>query len=343
MAALTPLAVDASADGRRSSEPPPAAIVRVQSASSSLPIVAALANGYFTAENLIVQYSLFTSSKAAFLSLDDHALEIVVSSADNAVNYRLNPSNPTGKLLDCQIIFGHDLGLGLAMVALPGFETLASLRGQTIGVDVPGSGFALVAAKMMRAQGLEAGIDYTMVAAGGSPARLAGLLARPPLYQAAIINADSVVRAQADGLVELGTVADVLDPYLGGIGAASESWLKANPDVAIRFIRGLVRGMNWVRDREHRDAAVALLTDANTSVDLARQIYDGAVDHGGLIPRAKFNRRAFLNVLQLRQEFNGFALPEDPAVLASPASGLYDLSYYRRAVESDEDDSCESR
>jgi hypothetical protein len=38
-------------------------------------------------------------------------------------------------------------------------------------------------------------------------------------------------------------------------------------------------------------------------------------------------------VLKLRAEFNGFDAQQDLEFLASPASGLYDLSYYECAVE----------
>lgn len=38
------------------------------------------------------------------------------------------------------------------------------------------------------------------------------------------------------------------------------------------------------------------------------------------------------NVLQLRDEFRGFEVPQDIGVLASPQGGLCDLSFYRQAV-----------
>jgi hypothetical protein len=73
---------------------------------------------------------------------------------------------------------------------------------------------------------MEAGVDYTMQSAGGSPARLAGLLQDPPLWEAAIINAESVVRARELGLSVIGAVGDIIQPYLGGAAASSRWWLR---------------------------------------------------------------------------------------------------------------------
>jgi hypothetical protein len=79
-----------------------------------------------------------------------------------------------------------------------------------------------------------------------------------------------------------------------------------------------------------------MLTDAMTPSALAAQIYDAAVGTGGLTSR--LSHQGLLSVLALRAEFNGFATPQDLDFLASPASGLYDLSYYQRAIGRDDCD-----
>jgi ABC-type nitrate/sulfonate/bicarbonate transport system substrate-binding protein len=309
------------------------ATVRVRSASRSMPILAALANGFFADENLTVDYAQFESSRPTFVQVSDHEMEVIISSTDNAINYQLNPGNAAGGILDVQIIFAHDEGLGLALVALPEFTTAESLRGQTIGVDVPGSGFALPVAKIMREHGMEANVDYMMASAGGSPARLDGLLTDPPMWQAAIINAESVVRARQLGLSVIGAIGDIIQPYLGGAAASSRWWLQNNPDVAERFIRGFYRGTVWVQDAANRDAAIDLLVDDETTPELAGKILDLNVAPDGLSDGAKIDPQGLLNVLALRDEFDGFEEPQDIQVLSSSESDLYDESYYTQALE----------
>jgi ABC-type nitrate/sulfonate/bicarbonate transport system substrate-binding protein len=308
-------------------------LVRVRSASRSLPMLAALANGFFEDEKVEVDYTQFQSSRPTFIQVSDHEIEVILSSTDNAVNYQLNPNNPAGGILDVQIIFAHDNGLGLALVALPKFMTAESLRGKRIGVDVPGSGFALPVARIMRLHGMEAGVDYTMMSAGGSPARLEGLLSDPPQWEAAIINAESVVRARELGLTVIGTVGDIVQPYLGGAAASSRWWLRRNRDVAERFIRGFYRGTVWVQDAGNRAAAIELLVDDETTPELATKVYELNVAPDGLTDNAKLDREAFRNVLELRAEFDGYEEPQDLDRLASRRSGLYDLQYYEHAIE----------
>ncbi|XUL88250.1 hypothetical protein ACQ86D_17595 [Streptomyces galilaeus] len=92
--------------------------------------------------------------------------------------------------------------------------------------------------------------------------------------------------------------------------------------------------MTWVFDRRHRDAAIQLLVDDETSPELAAKIYDLNVAADGLSRRAALSPAGFRNVLELRAEFNGFELPQDLDLLASPQGGLYDLGYYREAARS---------
>lgn len=293
-------------------------------------MLAALANGFFAQECLDVDYSQFVSSRPTFVQIDAQEIEFIISSMDNAINYQLNPGNPAGRILDNVIVGAHDLGLGLALVAAAGHPTAESLRQQRIGVDVPHSGFGLPAEKIMLSNGLVADRDYALVPAGSTPARFQGLL--DGRWEAAIINAEGVVRARAAGLPMIGVVSDLIQPYQGGVVAANRQWLQNNSSVAIGFLRALIRGTQWVFDRRHRAAAVDLLIDAETTAELAARIYDLNVAADGLAPRAALNRDGFRNVLELRNEFGGFEIPQDVDRLASPAGGLYDLSFYHRAL-----------
>src|SRR3954452_4658672 len=84
-----------------------------------------------------------SSSPAQFRALIDGDLDAALTSPDNVVAYRFDPGNPLGEIADVRIVSAIDRGLGLGVYARPGLESAVDLKGATIGVDVPGSGFAL--------------------------------------------------------------------------------------------------------------------------------------------------------------------------------------------------------
>lgn len=316
---------------------PPGATVRVGFFSNSLPLLAAQANGYFAAENLAVTFTQVKSSVQMFQAVRDGLMDVAFSSPDNPVNYRLNPKNALGGALDAQMLLGTDRGLDLSLVAQPRLETIESLRNARIGVDAVDSGYAFVLYEILAQHGLKRGADYSVVAAGGTPLRLAALRANQ--IDATLLNSDSYVRAVNDGFSVLAPVSAVASPYLGGVVSARKSWLAANGDVAVRFVRAYLRGHVWAMDPANRGAAVTLLaTLPNTPAALAGQIYDALRDPTGLIPCASLDRKGLHSVILLRNRMGGFEQPQNLELLVKPESGLYDLSFYRRALRLEGDD-----
>jgi ABC-type nitrate/sulfonate/bicarbonate transport system substrate-binding protein len=155
------------------------------------------------------------SSPAQFRSLLTGELDVALTSPDNVLAYRFSPANPLGELLDARILGAVDRGLGLGLYAAPG-RSVDELRGATVGVDVPTSGFALA----MYALGDSLGVsrdDYHLVALGSTPKRLAALLAGECV--ATMLNAGNELAAESAGCRRLAGVGDVVGPYLGTVVA----------------------------------------------------------------------------------------------------------------------------
>lgn len=313
------------------------ATIRLGMFTRPVPMLAAQSKGFFAKYNLTVTYDTVASSKQQFAFVRDNKYDVVSTSMDNVVNYRLNPANGLGGTLDVKVIAGQDHGLNLSLVAQAGIATLADLRGKRIAVDAPDSGFAFVAYKILRTAGLEAGRDYTLVQAGGTASRFAGLLANQ--FDATLLNSGFDVRAVASGRVRLATSTLVIDPYQGISFAAKTAWLTTHRDVAIRFLRAYYEALEWSFEDENHAEAIALLKAGTTISDaVAEEILRIQLDEVvGLIESAQVDRRGLYNILLLRQEFHGFQVPQNLAVLAQPAGGLYDMSYLRKAIH-DEDD-----
>ena len=299
---------------------------------SKTPVVAmAQAKGFFAAENLTVVETQTTSSPTIFRNLRDGAQDVILTQSDNVFNYRLNPSNPLGGTFEPVIFMGTDWGNGASLMARPEFTTVESLRGKTVAVDSPNSGFAFVLYGIMRAHGLEKGVDYNVIVTGGTPGRYADLTAGR--FDATILNAGYQFRAEAGGMNTLGGISDAQSPFMGGSAVALQSWLDANPDVAIRFIRAYLKGQRYVLDPANRDEVVAWLTaDAAGSATVAEKTYQVLTTSGdGLIPNGELDRQALLGTASLRDSFGGFDTAQNLHWLTSEGSGMFDLSAWRRA------------
>lgn len=327
-ALLAPLAQPAAA--HRGNQPPPATI-RMGIFARSLPMLAAEAKGFYAKYNLTVQYLQVQSSTQQFQFLRDDQYDVVQTSPDNVANYRLNASNPLGATIDQQMFVGFDSGQKLVLVARPGISSPADLGGKVLAVDAPNSGFAYVAYKILQGYGLERGVDYTVLPVGGVVQRFNGLVAGQ--FDATLLSSGFETRAANLGYPLLDDVSAIADPYLGSAAAAKRSWLRANRDVAVRFTKAYIEATNWSFNPANREEAIGLLmTLPNTDRALAEQLYAIQLTEGvGNIRDASISRKALYNVLALRDEFNGFDQRQNLRFLASPASGLYDLSYYYRA------------
>jgi len=197
--------------------PEEAALISVDVGTFTPPIVLDLSasSGLLAAAGLEVAEHPVSSSPAQFRSLADGDLQVALTSPDNVLAYRFNPRNPLGELLDARIVSAVDRALGLGLYGRPGF-TADDLRGATVGVDVPHSGFAL--ALYALADRLDVRRDeYDLVSLGSTPKRLEALLAGD--CDATMLNAGNDLLAEAAGCVRLAGVTDHFAPYLGTVVA----------------------------------------------------------------------------------------------------------------------------
>ena len=287
-------------------------------------------------ENLTVVDTQVGSSVEAYTALSQGSrnggLDILISSSpDNVAEYRLNASNPIGSRLVIRAFFADNSGLNLTLLARNGISSPAGLRGTTVGVDSPTSGFAFVLYEILERHGLQRGVDYRVVAVGTGLERYEALLAGS--VDATLLNAGFEIRAAAAGFVPLATVYDIADPYLGGVAVATTKWLHRNREVAVRFTRAYYNATQWVFDPANREEAIDLLVTTVIPRAVAEQIYEKQIQEGvGLIPGLRIEAEALHNVLALRQEFGGFDEPQRIRRLSKPSGGLYTRSILRMAL-----------
>ena len=295
----------------------------------SLPMTVAAEHGFYETFDLEVEFDQVTSSTQQFQYLSDGRYDVVQTSPDNTANYRLNHDNPIGERVDAKGFLGLDYGMYLVVVARQGIDSIEALRGETISVDAPESGFAYVIYRILSQHGLERGTDYDIVSTGGVYDRYVAMVEEEAPFAATLMSGGFETRAANRGYVLLDSVHDLLDPYLGVWAAATTRWLEEQPDVATDFVSAYRAASAWVFDPSHREECLDLLQRIpHTSRQLAEQLYDIQVRPGvGNIPEGEIDPAGVRNVLSLRSEFGGFEEPQDLDALVGPGTDLFDLRF----------------
>lgn len=303
----------------------------------SLPMLVAEEKGFYGSHGLDLEFGQVSSSTQQFEFLSDGRYDVVQTSPDNTANYRLNGSNPIGRRVDAQGFLGMDYGMLLVVVAQADIHSVEELRGRTISVDAPASGFAYVMYKILANHGLEVGEDFDVVSTGGVYDRYVAMVDEKADFAATLMSGGFETRAAAAGFNLLDSVHDLYESYLGVWAAARRQWLEDNTDLVVDFVRAYREATAWVFDQANRDECLEMLQRApNTSLELAEKLYEIQLRPGvGNVPDGGIDPEGVRNVLALRAEFDGFEEAQDLDALVGPGTDLFDLSYLRRASESD--------
>ena len=182
--------------------------------SPSVLLRVARRSGRLASRDLEIEEVPVSSSPAQFHALLDGDLDAVLTSPDNVVAYRFCPDNPLGVVADVRIVSAIDRGLGLGLYGRPGRSAADHLKGATLAVDVPTSGFAFAMYGLAESIGLTRA-DYRLVTLGSTPNRLDALLAGR--CDATMLNAGNELRAEQAGCTAIARVADAGSPYLGTV------------------------------------------------------------------------------------------------------------------------------
>jgi ABC-type nitrate/sulfonate/bicarbonate transport system substrate-binding protein len=298
----------------------------------SLPMMVAQDLGYYEREGLEVDYQRVSSSIQQFEYLREDRYDFIQTSPDNVANYRLNEGNPLGGRIASMGFMGMDYGMNLTLVARPEIDGPDQLKGGTVSVDAPFSGFAYVLYKILRQAGLEREADYEVVPTGGVADRYTALLAGE--FDGTLLSGGFETRAVSQGYRIVGSVYDIVSPYVGVMACGKDEWLERNTDDAIRFVRASHAATRWCFDPANGDDAVAMLTGLpNTDEVLAAQLYDVQLRDGvGVIRDLGIDPTGIRNVLELRREFDGFETDPDLDGLSTSGGGLYDLRFLEEAI-----------
>lgn len=280
--------------------------------------------GIFESHRLAITEQAVPSSPEQFRSLSSGAYDLVLTSPDNVAAYRLTAANPLRTQLDVRILLGLDAGLGLSVMGGPHITGLADLRGRTIGVDVPSSGFALALFSVLAQVGLRRDRDFSLVSLGSTPRRRELLLAGE--CDATLLNAGHDIVAELAGCRRLARITDTLSPYLGTVLATTGPWLDTHLDLTRRFADAWLAATAIVLDPAERSFVQPLVADVlGLTAESAAAAYDMLTSsRDGLVPDGRVDPAALHTVLATRAEHGGADTGVDLSPAAVTTSGLVD-------------------
>ena len=293
---------------------------------SNLPLWCAIARGFFARENVTVSLTPTPGSIYMFQHLSAGDFDLAHASIDNGIAYDEGQGEaPLANPADFAAVIGGDNGM-LRLVARPEIKSYADLRGKTLSVDSFTTGFAFVLRRMLEINGLHEG-DYKLDPVGGTYLRYQALTSKD-VHAATLLTPPFDLQARAQGFRILDNAIDVIKRYQGFAGTARRSWIAANGDLLLRYLRAYTNALGWLYDPANKAATIALITEnAKLSPELATQVYGVAIDpQNGLAPKAAIDLEGVRTVLALR---SAYGIPRK--TLSEPSKYIDDRAY-RRAV-----------
>jgi len=275
--------------------------INIGTFTRSLLIQLARVTGNLQRAGLEVKESSVPSSPAQFKSLEAGEFDLVLTSPDNALAYRFLSQNPLGRNLPVTILAAIDRGVGLSLCLSPELDSVESVRGKVVGVDVPQSGFAFVAYALLEEAGLAPG-DYQVEALGSTPRRADALIAGS--CAATVLNAGNELRAGGAGCTTVSRVTN-LGAYLGTVLAAMTTRNSADEATRLRFADVLLKTSQEIQggwwESEVIEESMNLLGLTEPEAQAHRAIL--LDPNHGLVSDGMVDRASISTLIELRRKY----------------------------------------
>ena len=282
--------------------------------------------GFLEAEDITLKFDRVDSSEEMMTNFISGKYDIIQTNADHIVAWA------EGQGIDKQrhefiIVMGGYRGRQpMELVVAPDILSVADLRGRVLAVDAVTTGYSPMLVYMLREEGLIWKKDYNLNPVGGGPMRVESMMKGES--EAGLVPLNDDLRQM--GFHTLLTSQDYITAYARAVTTARREWAEQNEDLLVRYIRAMVRAINWLLDPNNKEEAIALIMAADeVSATEAQQIYEEAVDPTfGFIPDAKIEPTGIEQILKIRE-----AIGEMKPPLPSPDNYIEER-FHKKAIDS---------
>lgn len=230
---------------------PPTKVILAQTATSpsGWPMYVAQERGFYTEEGVDIERLDLPSSVTqtqALISGDIHINSYTVDSVARAVQ----GGAPIKMIASAQEVPNLQLIVG------KGVESFADLRGKTLGAGSPGGYFNVLLIGMLQTKGLEPN-EYDVVSVRDVRARIPAL--QSGQLAGTLMSSPDDQIALKEGFKSLGAIHETFPSLMYNGYAVADSWAKANEAALVRFLRGTLRGLTWLREPANKEESKQIL------------------------------------------------------------------------------------
>lgn len=293
----------------------PIRVGMISGSATSWPLRVAQDKGFFKQEGADVEVLIEVDSGKLLNGLAEGKYDITHQASDHFIR-----GVQTGKNVVIFMTISRPI---FDFVVSPDVHSIADLKGKTIALDNPTTGYWVLFRKVFAQSGVSPD-DYKLLPhLGGAEKRLAAV--KDGRAQGTFLNPPLSLAAISQGFPRLTGLAEHFPDLPGSSGGTRKDWAQKHEADLVAYLRGWKRAVDWLGDPKNRDEAIAIYAKhGKTDPAQLPGTYDSFV-HDGLV-RTPLNMTGMQQVLDLLVE-NG----QMTADKAKPE--LYaDPSYQQKAL-----------
>ena len=213
-----------------------------------LPLTIAEQLGYFKDEGLQVEIPDFAGGAKALQALVGGSADVVSGAYEHTINMQAKNQPIMSFVLQGR---APQIVLAVSTRNMPGYKSIADLKGKKIGVTAPGSSTAMMASYVLAKAGLKAS-DVSFIGVGASSGAISAVKSG---QVDAIANLDPVITMlQRDNLIKVvadtRTLKDTQSVYGGPMPAAClytpVKFVQDNPGTTQALANAMVHALRWL-------------------------------------------------------------------------------------------------
>lgn len=292
--------------------------------ATNLPVWIARDKGFFAKEGLDVTQEITRGSTPAMKGLMEGKYQFASSALDNTIAIKEGQGDVKFDNFDVVAILGVHSGMNKIM-STPATKTYADIKGKAIASDALHSGYGLVLIKILADKGLVLGKDYTALAVGSTPNRIAAM--KDGRAVAGVISPPEHFKLLKEGFNLLGDATEAIGAYQGSAFIARQSWMKAHEKETLAFIRAQVAATDYVfADKAGSLAVMKAHIKGLSDSEIEAAYTEMVTSKGGLNKGARINMEGVKMLLTLRNDLSGSSKK------LTDASKYIDTSWYEKAM-----------
>jgi ABC-type nitrate/sulfonate/bicarbonate transport system substrate-binding protein len=286
---------------------------------SSLYLFMARERGFFAREEIKIDLVPIPGGTDKMVAaLDQGAVDVTQTATPYLIRAALAGS-------DAVAIAGETANPIYSLIAKPGIQSFADLKGKVVGLSLPVDTISISIRKLLALRGLHEA-DYSVKELVGTPVRFDCL--KRGECDAVPLGQPEDFLALGQGFRRLGLSTEAVGSFQFQVVAARRSFAQANREALARFVRALGASFRYIRDGANRgDVVKAIVQLTGASDEIARQTLALYLEPDrGVVPKqAEISLEGLAQVIAFMGE-GGIIKPPLPA-----PERFVDLQYLRAA------------